>query len=65
MPRRSKAEKVKGDTAEASRVGVNSTPTFIIGRLTKSGQMKALRKISGAQPFAVFEKELSEILKKG
>ena len=60
-----KAEKVKADIAEASRFGVNSTPTFFIGKLTKDGQFKALRRISGAQPYAVFEKELKAILGNG
>ena len=60
-----KAEKVKADTAQASRFGVNSTPTFFIGKLTKNGEMKALRRISGAQPYAVFEKQLNEILGDG
>jgi protein-disulfide isomerase len=60
-----KAEKVKADMAQASRFGVNSTPTFFIGKLTKNGQMKALRRISGAQPYAVFEKQLNKILGDG
>ncbi|MGH9238122.1 MAG: DsbA family protein [Vicinamibacterales bacterium] len=60
-----KAEKIRGDMAEASRFGVNSTPTFFIGKLTKDGQMKALRRISGAQPYAVFERQLNEILGDG
>jgi protein-disulfide isomerase len=60
-----KAEKVRADMAEASRLGVNSTPTFFIGKLTKDGQMKALRRIAGAQPYAVFEKELNKILGDG
>ena len=60
-----KLDKVKADVAEASRVGVNSTPTFFIGKLMKDGQLRLLRRISGAQPFAVFEKELNGILERG
>lgn len=60
-----KADKVKADMAEASRIGVNSTPTFFIGKLIKDGQLKALRRISGAQPYVVFQKQLNEILENG
>ena len=54
--------KVKADQAEGSRLGVQSTPTFFIGRLEREGTVRLVRTIRGAQSFAVFQEALNQTL---
>ena len=47
-------EEVKKDLADAGKAGATGTPSFIIGKSTKNGEIEG-NFVSGAQPFAVFE----------
>ena len=53
---------VKANLQEAARIGLEGTPTFVIGKSTQEGVTGAL--IVGAQPYTVFEQELSKLLGK-
>jgi protein-disulfide isomerase len=53
--------KVKSDVAEAKRLGINSTPTFFVGRVQPDGAVNLMLKISGAQPADVFAKAVQEV----
>ena len=56
------ASLVRDDIAEASRLGVSSTPTFFVGQMQPDGRMKIVRKIVGAQPYASFKAALQGVL---
>lgn len=49
---------IRQDISDAESVGIQGTPGFILG--TKEGSEGV--RISGAQPFAVFDKKLREVL---
>jgi protein-disulfide isomerase len=52
-------QRTKQDEAEAKRLGINATPTFLVGRIRPDGKtIRVLAKIHGAQPYAVFKTEL-------
>lgn len=51
---------IQADMAEAARVGVAGTPTFVVGRTTPSGIEGSL--IVGAQPYSRFDAKLRELL---
>ena len=55
-------ERVKASIAEGSKLGVRGTPTFAIGLTGSDGSVKAVKLIRGAQPYAVFQKTLDELL---
>jgi protein-disulfide isomerase len=50
------------DLADGTSVGVSGTPTFVIGKTTATG-LDGIR-IVGAQPYAVFDAKLKELLAK-
>lgn len=54
-------EQIKADLVEAARLGISATPTFFAG-LEQDGKMTVLKQLKGAQPYAVFEKMLNELL---
>jgi predicted DsbA family dithiol-disulfide isomerase len=54
---------IKAEMAEASRIGVKGTPTFVIGRTPAEALDGVV--IVGAQPYAVFEKKFKELLASG
>ena len=53
---------VKANLAEASRLGVEGTPTFVVGKSTQEGVTGTL--IVGAQPYSAFEGEINKLLEK-
>lgn len=53
--------KVAEDRAEASRLGITSTPTFLLGALQPGGQVRILRSIKGAHTFDVFRDALDQL----
>jgi protein-disulfide isomerase len=55
---------VSDDAADARRLGVASTPTFLIGRITVDHRLAVRRSVVGAQPFAEFSRVLDEVLAK-
>jgi protein-disulfide isomerase len=52
-------DEVRADLAEAQRLGLRGTPTFVIGRAT--GDSLDGKVIIGAQPFAVFDEYLQTL----
>lgn len=55
--------KVRKDQAEAERQGINGTPTFFIGLSDPKGsELKAVRKIVGAQNYAAFKAAIEALL---
>ncbi len=54
--------RVKDDQAEAARLGITATPTFLLGSRAADGRIRAFRRINGAQPYGVFEKALKAAL---
>ena len=56
--------KVRDDLAEARRLGLTATPVFLVGEFQADGSVRITRKITGAQPFQVFEAALATFLPK-
>ena len=56
------AAAVSRDLDEALRAGITATPSFIIGTTEPDGSVKALRRLSGAQPYPVFKAALEGLL---
>jgi protein-disulfide isomerase len=56
------AAAVSRDLDEALRAGITATPSFIIGTTQPDGSVKALRRLSGAQPYPVFKAALEGLL---
>jgi protein-disulfide isomerase len=56
------AAAVSRDLDEALRAGISATPSFIIGTTEPDGSVKALRRLSGAQPYPVFKAALEGLL---
>ena len=55
---------VRADLSEASRLGVQATPSFFLGQVEPGGADITLRKrISGLQPYAVFKDTIDDLLK--
>jgi len=53
-------EAIDGDAAEAGRVGITGTPSFVLGHTTADAI--AGEKIVGAKPFAAFEARIEALL---
>ena len=53
---------VKANLEEAARIGLEGTPSFVVGKSTPEGVTGTL--IVGAQPFAAFESEINKLLGK-
>jgi protein-disulfide isomerase len=53
---------VTRDLEEARRVGISATPSFIFGLTQPDGSVRALRSVSGAQPYAVFKAAIEGLL---
>jgi protein-disulfide isomerase len=57
------AAKVRKDLAEAQRAGVTGTPTFFVGLSDpRDSEIKAVRKIVGAQNYAAFKAAIDTLL---
>jgi protein-disulfide isomerase len=52
---------IEQDAKDAADVGVQGTPTFILGRTGQKGKFEGV-KIVGAQPYSVFEARIREML---
>jgi protein-disulfide isomerase len=55
-------EEVKNDIAAASSIGIEGTPSFVVGVLDDKGNVKG-EVVVGAQPLASFEKIIDKYLK--
>ena len=56
------AEQIKKIMAEGMKAGVTGTPAFLLGFIEPDGKVKAVKKISGAQPYANFKAAIDELL---
>jgi protein-disulfide isomerase len=54
--------KVRQDIAEGSRLGVRSTPTFLVGQTEADGSIKIRGRITGAQPLSGFQAALERFM---
>jgi protein-disulfide isomerase len=52
---------LKADRVEAARLGIRSTPTFLLGPVDNNGQVQISKRIVGAQSYAVFQRELDSL----
>jgi protein-disulfide isomerase len=55
------AASIKADLSEALAVGIEGTPTFVLGRRSPSGVIDGIR-IVGAQPIGAFDARIAELL---
>jgi len=53
---------INRDLQSAKSLGLNVTPAFVLGRVDSKGHFRGDRIISGAQPFAIFDKEIKAAL---
>jgi len=53
---------VERHLSEAARLGIRSTPTFLIGRVGENGVVELSRKIAGAQTVDVFRTALKDVI---
>jgi protein-disulfide isomerase len=53
--------RIRQDQAEAERLGIVATPTFLIGRAEGSETIHLLRRIRGAEPFETFRDTLRSV----
>ena len=53
---------VQRDLDSASRLGINSTPTFLVGRVQKNGTVKVAEVLMGAKPLQAFRRSLDPLL---
>jgi protein-disulfide isomerase len=57
------AAKVRKDLADAQKVGATGTPTFLLGITDpKATEVKTVRKLVGAQPYAAFKDAIESLL---
>jgi protein-disulfide isomerase len=54
--------RIKVDQTEASRLGLQSTPVFLIGRVDSNGTIKVTKRINGAAPYETFKATLKELM---
>ena len=54
---------IDADVAEASRLGMRSTPSFVLGRKRPDGTIALAMRISGSRPFDVFRDALTSLVK--
>lgn len=53
---------VSRDRQAAIELGFTGTPAFVVGRLGPDGVLRAVRRISGAQPYSVFQSAIDDVL---
>ena len=53
---------VRQDIADAENAGIQATPSFVIGLLSKDQKVKVLKLITGAQPYPAFKAALDRAL---
>jgi protein-disulfide isomerase len=56
------ASRVRADIEAGTRMGVQGTPLFLIGKPGPNGDLIVLKGISGAQPFSVFKQAIDDVL---
>jgi len=56
------APKISGDVKEAQSAAVRSVPTFLLGFAEPEGKVRAVKMITGAQPYATFKEAIENLL---
>jgi protein-disulfide isomerase len=56
-------DRVKRHIEEATKLGIRSTPSFLIGTMMPGGQLNVVRHESGAMPLAAFSRILDELIR--
>jgi len=56
------AQEIKKRMAEGQKAGITGTPAFLLGFVEPDGKVKAVKKISGALPYASFKAAIDEML---
>jgi protein-disulfide isomerase len=56
------AEEVKASREEGRKAGVTGTPTMFLGQSQPDGKVKLTKRITGAQPYPVFQKTIDAML---
>jgi len=56
-------QKINQDQLEAQRLGVESTPTFFLGKVLANGRISISKRINGAVPYPVFQSTIAALLK--
>jgi len=60
------ADEIRKRIAEGqTKAGISGTPGFLLGFIQPDGTVKATKKISGAQPYAIFKAAIDELLSAG
>jgi protein-disulfide isomerase len=54
--------KIKEDQREAARLGVQATPTFLVGKIQGGGTISVSRRINGAAPYETFKSAIRDVL---
>lgn len=62
MDDRAVLARVLADQAEGLRLGVRSTPTFLVGRVELGQRIRVLRIMTGAQPWPILRDTLAQML---
>ncbi len=52
---------IQADLSDALAAGIEGTPSFVLGRRTPTGTIEGVR-IIGAQPLAMFDAKIAELL---
>jgi protein-disulfide isomerase len=56
------ATRIREDEAEGRRLGVTSTPTFLIGLIEPNGKIRLVQRFSGAEPFDMIKAQVDAVL---
>lgn len=56
------AADIKKVMAEGAKAGITGTPAFLLGFVQPDGKVKAVKKISGAQPYNAFKDAIDGLL---
>lgn len=57
------AERVRADLAQASSLGIRSTPTFLLGRLSTDNKLEAKERFSGVRSIDQFRAAIKRLMK--
>jgi len=56
------AQEVKTGQADGRKAGVTGTPSLFLGRIQEDGKVRLTKRITGAQPYPVFQKAIDDML---
>ena len=59
---RETAERIDADLAVARKLGITSTPTFLLGQKEADGTIRVFKRLAGAQPFLTFRQAIDPLV---